>query len=150
MTEQEEGLVKIIFRLDADTWHGSVTESIWAEPVGPNRFRIRNVPFYAFGVSLEDIVLARECSGTFVFESVVTRSGHSTCRLLLNGSNQEAFDAFWFVLAEQGCTYEGGPPPLLAVDIPPEADIHKVYATLQEGEDASVWSFEEGHVGHRV
>jgi hypothetical protein len=31
------GLVKITFPLELGAWHGSTTESVWAEPVGPGQ-----------------------------------------------------------------------------------------------------------------
>jgi Domain of unknown function (DUF4265) len=51
-------------------------------------------------------------------------------------------------LEKDGCTFEGAREKLLAVDVPPRADIYGVYALLQRGEDAGAWEFEEGHCGH--
>ena len=39
---------------------------------------------------------------------------------------------------------------LLAVDIPPNVDIHKAYELLDYGEQAGIWGFEEGHCGHPI
>jgi hypothetical protein len=49
-----------------------------------------------------------------------------------------------------GCSYEEGPNGLLAVDVPPEANIFEVYSALEAGESRDVWTFEEGHCGHAV
>jgi hypothetical protein len=146
-TDDKSGLVKIVFRLDPGAWHGSATESLWAGPVSSNCYRLLNVPFYVFGVNYEDVIEAENTDGVLTFARVVTRSGHSTYRILLNKDSGERFGAFWAPLAEQGCTYEEGHPPLLAVDVPADADLHKVYELLEGGEAASVWSFEEGSVG---
>ena len=39
---------------------------------------------------------------------------------------------------------------LLAIDVPPETDVHAAYALLEKGETDGFWDFEEGHCGHAV
>jgi len=56
----------------------------------------------------------------------------------------------WQQLERSGCTYEQGSARLMAIDIPPKADIHEVYSILEEGEREGLWEFEEGHCGHPV
>ena len=141
-------LVKLVFPLEPGAWHGNARERLWAEPLGKDRYRIRNSPFYAFGMSNEDIVLGTEAEGEILFRSVVLRSGHSTYRLRLRTrdlSTREFVQA-WTPLQALGCSYEEG--PVLAVDVPPSADIYVVYDFLNAGEAANVWEFEEGHCGH--
>ena len=145
-----EGLVKITFHLEPSAWHGSSTESLWADLVGPDQYRLRNVPFYAFDVSYDDVVETVEEAGQLVFAIVIRRGGHSTYRLLVNKPHSDRFESFWKPLAECGCTYEEGHRPLLAVDVPAEADIFEVYRRLEEGQLAEAWSFEEGHCGHQL
>ena len=53
-----ERLVKITIPLPENNLAGADTESLWAEPVGGNAFKIKNVPFYAKGLSCEDVVEA--------------------------------------------------------------------------------------------
>lgn len=143
-------LVKVTFRLDPGEWHGSATETLWAKKVGPELFRLDNSPFFAFGISYQDVVVARGEEGRLVFVQPFARGGHSTYRILLKDDNRASFESLWAPLRTAGCTYEEGPAPLVAVDVPPEADIHEVYRLLQAGEDAGMWSFEEGHCGHAV
>jgi hypothetical protein len=142
-------LRKIFFRLEEGAWHGSATESLWAEPVPGGRYRLRNSPFYAFDVSVEDVVFAREEEGALFFAGVSLRGGHSTYRIMkANGLRPEDFEQCWEPLQQAGCSYEEGPGRILAVDVPPQADIQHVYALLGRGEQAQVWHFEEGHRGH--
>ncbi len=150
MASNTAGLVKVIFQLDPGSWHGSATETVWAEPLGSGRYRLCNVPFYAFDVSYDDVVGAVEGSWGLVFTSVIRRGGHSTYRLLTKDPLRDQFESFWKPLAECGCTYEEGHRPLLAIDVPAEADIFVVYSRLEEGQLAGIWSFEEGHCGHQV
>jgi hypothetical protein len=142
-------LVRLVFVLKPDAWHGNATERLWAEPLGNHRYRLRNSPFYAYGVSFEDIVVGKELEGDIYFESVVIYGGHSTYRLKLEGSRiEQPFVQAWEPLASLGCSYEEG--PVLSVDIPSSTDIHAAYELLQAGAAAGVWDFEEGHCGHPV
>ncbi|WP_309889650.1 DUF4265 domain-containing protein [Archangium sp.] len=145
----EEGLVKLTLPLDGRAWHGSATETLWAEKLTDSRYRLRNTPFYAYGVSAEDLVFAREEEGRLVFTGVALHGGHSTYRIIKSeGVELPRFQERWEPLQKLGCSHEEGPGRLIAVDVPPETDIHTVYALLEQGEQERVWSFEEGHCGH--
>ena len=145
----EAGLVRIVFQLDPEAWHGSATERLWAEPIGEARYRLRNVPFFAFGVSNEDVVFGQSRDGEIHFNGASIRGGHSTYRLRLGAQKRQGplFEQSWMPLKLLGCSYEEG-PLVLAVDVPASANIHSVYARLQAGELAGAWDFEEAHCGH--
>ncbi len=143
--------IKVTFVLDEADWHSHATETVWAEPVGGDRFRLDNVPFYAYGVSYDDTVVATETDEGRLVQRVSERGGHSTYRIFV--SDPEAVEGFrqsWAPLQALGCTLERATRRLLAVDVPPEADIHEVYSGLAKGEAAGVWDFEEAHVGHAL
>lgn len=142
------GLLRIVFELDSSAWHGNATERLWAEPVGEGRFRLRNSPFFAFGVSNEDVVFGEDRGGQLCFAGVSIRGGHSTYRLKLGGQGRgtPTFQEYWTPLEKLGCSYEEG--PVLSVDVPPSADIYAVYGLLEAAEAAGVWVFDEGHCGH--
>jgi len=142
-------LVRITFLLDSALWHGSATERLWAERIGNSRYRLRNSPFFAFGVSAEDIVFGDETDSQIIFKAVSIRGGHSTYRLMIATKRENAaFAKHWEPLQRLGCSYEEG--RVLAVDVPPAADVYAVYKLLEEGEAAGVWEFEEGHCGHSL
>ena len=148
-TEGTKG-VKILFKLEPGMWHGSVTETLWAVPVGPGQYRLENSPFFAFGISFQDVVSAKEEQKTLVFVEALRRGGHSTYRIIPKAGHGSAVARYWDVLERKGCTYEEGPKGLLAVDVPPGTNIFEAYAALQAGEDAGAWTFEEGHCGHAI
>lgn len=143
-------LLRMTFVLEANSWHGNATERLWVESLGKGRFRIRNSPFYVFGLSNEDVVLGKEIDGLLHFEKVLLRGGHSTYRIMLGeaGLNSPEFSRCWSPLAALGCSFEEG--PVLAVDVPAQANIQDAYELLQTGENAGVWDFQEGHCGHIV
>lgn len=142
--------VKVIFELEPSDWHNHATESVWAIPLGDSKYRIQNVPFYAYGVSYDDIVLAEPNEERqLIVQNVSERGGHSTYRVILNpGTTDKDFENAWDKLGCLGCTYERATDRLIAVDIPPETDIYEAYAALESGEQNNVWGFEEAHCGH--
>jgi hypothetical protein len=147
----DEKLVRIICKLDEESWHGFSGEALWAESIGGDRYLIRSAPFYVFDLSVEDIVIARATSEGLVFERVVERGGSSTYRVFVrSGIKDPSFVRFWKPLEKLDCNFELGSRNLLAVDVPPQSDIEQVYAFLEEGESAGVWEFEEGYCGHQV
>ncbi len=149
-----DNLVKILFELD-ENWHGSTTETLWAQKTKEGQYRLDNTPFYVKGVSYGDIVTAEEKEGHLKFSSVAKRGGHSTYRLIVDHAKISPieFKKHWEKFSKMACTFEGGPEfqsedkklKVYAVDIHPEANLDKVYEQLQIGEDAGVWEFEEGH-----
>jgi hypothetical protein len=145
----EGDLVKVRFLLERDAWHGSATETLWAERIDDRRLRLRNVPFYAFGVSAEDVVFAHPADGVFEFDGVSIHGGHSTYRIIIgNKAEASRVEELWARLLDLGCTYEQGSGGLRAVDVPPSADIRAVYSVLEQGEREGIWAFEEGHCSH--
>jgi hypothetical protein len=142
-------LAKVTFLLDKADWHDHARETLWAEPIGGDRFRLDNIPFYAHGVSYGDTVVAPDSDEGRLVRGVSERGGHSTYRIFV--SNTEALQRFpehWTRLKALGCTLERATERLFAVDLPPKADIYQVYEELTKGEAAGVWDFEEAHVGH--
>jgi len=155
-------LRKIRFHISPAEWHGRPSETLWAEPVEETApattFRLRNSPFFAEGVSFLDMISAkpdRDGDG-LEFAGVIERSGHSTY-LILAPAGSANFAKNWNVLQALGCTYESktlstkeGEKILYAVDVPPDADIYAVYEALSDSERNGVWTFQEGHVGHKL
>jgi hypothetical protein len=124
------------------------TESVWAEQISDNHFRVLNSPFYIFGISFEDEVEAEPFGAVFKFVRVVQRSGRSTYRIILQGENTIAGDEFlkmWEPFRNAGCTFEAASPRYIAVDMPPSANVAELYELLERGEEQAVWVFEEGH-----
>jgi hypothetical protein len=92
-------------------------------------------------------------TGNFVndFIEVIERGGHSTYMVLIQPA-ETRIASYWSILKKLGCSYESahielsiGRRLLYSVDIPPTADIHEVYETLERGEDQGVWIFQEGY-----
>lgn len=144
-------LVKVSLPLDPSEWHGNASETVWAAPITSASYRIDNTPFYFFGLSYGDIVLAApDVSGQLIYQAVCAHSGHSTYRLMLNKAHPERFERAWKALEALGCRGERGPGRIFAVDIPAQVDVYAVYSLFEAGECARIWDFEEGHCGHPI
>ena len=144
-------LEKVTLELEKVDWHDHAFETMWARPLGGDRFQLQNVPFYAYGIGYDDVVEASHAGDRNLVRTVVERGGHSTYRIFVtNDAALKRFQEFWYPLERCGCSVERATERLFGVDVPPDADIYRVYDLLQAGQSASVWDFEEAHVGHRL
>ena len=144
-----ENLVKVSITLTSDNIQNASTETLWAEPLGNDNYRLQNSPFAAYGFSYLDVVKARGNETPEVVE-IVENSGHSTYRLLLEAGVLESdrFGQYWQKLEHIGCTYEGSQSKLLSIYVPPSSDIFTAYSILESGESAGVWKFEGAKCAH--
>ena len=119
---------------------------MWAEPVAGGDYQLRNVPFFAYGLSFEDTVQVRKAGEQLLIRKVRSRSGHSTYRIFVK--DDADFEKAWGGLESLGCSYERATEHLYAVDVPAGASIYAVFAALEGGKRHGAWDFEEGHCGH--
>lgn len=126
---------KVLFRVvDED---GTINvETLWAYALGEDAYRLDNSPFYAYSVSVGDVVYAPINAGEErpTFQRVLEKSGNRTVRVILdpplatgNSSDQVIQD-----LLTMGCNYEGANPGYLAIVIPPPADFTAVCELLTQ------------------
>lgn len=149
LSKQHHGLEKLCVVLPPDAWHGFENEWIWGERLGPDTFALRNVPFYAKGLSYDDHVRVEDRDGALVIAEVTRRGGHSTYRLIAkNGRHAPEIRQVLDQLLQLGCELEPATDRLVAVDVAPAADVYAVYGVLTKGEAAGALDFDEGHCGH--
>ena len=143
-----EGLVRIRIVLDrAPDEAGPTEDAVWAEPLGSERFRVESCPFFAYGLSRDDVVRAAgpQGAGAPVLEDVLEKSGHRTLRLVLaHGAALETTSVQHLLerLVGLGCTHELLRPSLVAIDVPAVADLGRVAETLQEAAAQGVLAWE--------
>lgn len=117
-------------------------EGLWAIPMGDDRFKIDNIPFYAKNLSCDDIVKATRQGDDYVFKQVVSPSENSTIRIVLYDLANEG--SVRNDLTNLGCSIEGtGTPGLLAVNVPKKS-IEPVVDFLEEAFAEETLDFEEG------
>ena len=76
-----EGLEKVWMELRKEWGWPYATESMWAKKLGDNLYALRNVPFYAYGLSYDDRLQTEIRDELRHIIKVVDRSGHSTYRI---------------------------------------------------------------------
>lgn len=142
-------MIKIGFKLPKSDWHSHAIEWIWAEPLGNNLYRLRNSPFYAIGYSFLDTVKGTKEDNNIFVHKKIKSSKHSTYRVAFYNKNIPTEDYLKYInaLLELGCTYESH-GILFAIDIPPHANIGKIYKILLENENKEIWGFQEADYSH--
>jgi Domain of unknown function (DUF4265) len=121
--------VKVLLRED------EYAETLWADPVGPDRYRLDNSPFWAYGLSWQDVIEAHpDENGQLACTRVIEKAGHRTVRVIFSPGMDvdSSAKAVMDVVVQLGCTYEGRHPGYLAIDIPPGIDLMKVAGYLTE------------------
>ncbi len=135
---------------DEEGWPPVSTEPIWARPLGDDRYRLLNVPFFALGVSGGDVIEAtRGDDGLRQFAGVVQASGHSTIRIIV--ADPSAVEELAEQILRRGCHVEASfIPALVAIDVPAEEDYAVLKAWLDDLEAAELLDYEEANVapGH--
>lgn len=140
----DEVLVELVVPLprDEETWHDFEAEALWAEELGGGRYLLRSAPFLAYELAAEDVVTAELIDGERRLTGVAERGGGACYRLHVPGGvarAQSRLDA----LEELDVSAEVD-GEWVALDVPAQADLEEVYVLLSDGEEAEVWTFDEG------
>lgn len=152
MPDASPDLVKVRFNLshDADGWPPVDSEGLWAEPLGDDRYRIDNTPWFVPNIAADDVVVALAGSdGELWATEKIHWSGRLTIRVIpfkagsLHGDRQAVLDAF----APMGVSGEGvAQYGIVALDVPADADLGAVKRLLREGQADGRWDYDEGCV----
>ena len=113
--------------------HKGDSETLWAKRIAPGRYRLDNGPFFAYGVSWQDVVEARPGDDDiFEYVRVVSKSGNRTLRVIFNdyGLDDQRAKNILRGIRELGCSYEGMQPRLVSINVPPEANLDSVTTSL--------------------
>jgi hypothetical protein len=109
---------------------GAEIETLWAVPLGGDLYRLDNSPFFAYGVSWQDVVEARKTKENDFPEFVrcVTKSGNRTLRVIFNKLRvtDPAAGLVLGRLVVMGCSYEGMQPRLASINVPPAVELASV------------------------
>ena len=102
----------------------------WAERLSEREFRRDNLPWFAYGVSDDDIVEARttDHEGVFEFVRVIRPSGNRLVRVILEDERQ--VDSVLGPLVGMGCHYEGANRRFISISVPPSVSLEAVGSHL--------------------
>lgn len=139
----EENLTKL--HIDLPQHWATGGESLWAEELGADLYRIRNVPFFAYGLNFHDVVRATADAPDLKPEirEVVEPGGHKTLRLFFADSvDKDEQVKLLESLHAYKAYYERATGIHVAIDIEPEGSYQDVCNKLWEWEKADLLSYE--------
>ena len=126
---------KVLFRVPNQDGTTEV-ETLWATHIESDNYKLDNSPFYAYGVSWEDMVSAPFNSeeGHPTFHHVVSKSGNRTVRVVFDPPIEPGNRSDGIVqrLITLGCSYEGANRKYISVNIPPHVELEPVRKYLIE------------------
>jgi hypothetical protein len=135
MTNSSQPNTKVLFRVANDDGSAGV-ETLWATHLGDDRYKLDNSPFYAYGVSWEDIVYApfNSAEGHPTFQHVVSKSGNRTVRVIFETPVETGNESDRLLqgLVELGCDYEGAGGTYISVNVPRRVELDVVRDYLTE------------------
>ncbi|MFJ4344794.1 DUF4265 domain-containing protein [Pseudomonas sp. NPDC089401] len=132
---------KIVFKLtqDEDGYPGVSFESVWGVQVGPNQYKVDNVPVYVYGVSKGDVVKIEQVDGESVVTDLLYRSGHYTLRVFVEDQDLKA-QVVKDITARGGRCSVSSAFSLFSVDLPPEVDFQAVDSYLNALADGDTFA----------
>ncbi|MFJ3860361.1 DUF4265 domain-containing protein [Streptomyces sp. NPDC090085] len=152
MTNISDGHVKIHFQMevDEDGWPPASVESLWAVDLGDGTVRLDNTPWFVRGVASGDIVQVKiDDDGLRWARETIRASENCTIRLIVlkDGGSAAARQTVLETFHRLGATGEGIEQfRMVALYVPPEADIPRIRKLLEHGAAREWWHWEEGCV----
>lgn len=149
MTQTGAEHVKVHFHLETDgDWPPASIESLWALDRGDGTVQLDNTPWFVRGVACGDVLVTHlDEEGVLWAGHVVEPSQNCTIRLIVlrdkgsGAARQSVLNAF----AELGVGREGIERfGMVALDVPPEADLARVQRLLDHDVVQEWWDMEEG------
>src|SRR5581483_8964114 len=110
-------------------------ETIWATPVDVDQYRLENSPFFAYGVSWQDVVEAKTTVDRVPeFVRCVSKSGNRTLRVIFQNSELKDPPAQSVLqgLRRMGASFEGMQPRMVSINVPPGKDLEEITEFLTE------------------
>ncbi|MEG3627572.1 DUF4265 domain-containing protein [Streptomyces poriticola] len=136
--------------VDGDGRPPASVESLWALDLGDGTVRLDNTPWFVRGVASGDIVRVDvDDDGLLRAGETVHASENCTIRLIVlkDGGSAAARQTVLETFHRFGTTGEGIEQfRMVALDVPPEADIQRIRKLLERGDAKGWWHWEEGCV----
>lgn len=146
--DADSAVVTLHIRLkrDASGYPPFDAEEVEARHVGEHQYELVRPPLFAHGLAVGDTVgVWHDTDGSIStwIDSLVSAGGHSTFRAI--GLGGQPADRPRRIAEQLGCTVvEGHTPGMIAVDVPPTADVVALYSAFAAGRDAGSWDFDIG------
>ena len=110
---------------------GDHVETLWAEPLPDGHYRIDNIPFEIFNISLGDVLVGSERNDMLYADALYEKSGNQTVRIKVpDGLSSPTGVSVIQALDGFGATYETYGDTVLSANVPPAVDFEEVRLKL--------------------
>ncbi|QKJ30362.1 DUF4265 domain-containing protein [Mucilaginibacter mali] len=122
-------------------------ETIWAELVNNEYYKIDNIPFFAPNLAYNDIISVEEDDGVLYFNTLIKSSMHTTIQIIFFDRHKES--EVLKKIEEMGCAWEGMQGgAYYAVDVPPNINYNSIKVFLDEQQQNLVLDYKEACLGN--
>lgn len=142
--------VKVYFDLppDENGYPPAKSEFLWCTPTKRGTYLIDNIPFFVRDISMGDEISADRVDRMLHFTKLIKKSKNSTVRVLLKEPRRAS------MLRKQLSAYGCGSElmdelSLLTISMPPDAEIAKALAFLDEEAERNMIGIEESSVRYQ-
>lgn len=136
--QAEEPTAKVLFRVEYGDDDSADVETLWAFDLGNDNYKIDNLPYFAYGVSWNDVVYAPYDADEerATFKHVVSKSGNRTIRIIFDTSYKEVPESKALLdnLVELGCDFENANSKLVVINVPPSVDLNEAANMINDSE----------------
>nr|WP_303828264.1 DUF4265 domain-containing protein [Asticcacaulis taihuensis] len=139
--------IRITFKLERDEegYPPNDYETLWAEPLEGQLFRIDNAPFFVKGISSDDIVSVVSDGNVTYFDKLIRPSENSTVRIVFYNKFEK--DNIVSHLKYIGCyTEQSHIDSLVSVEIPNNISFNEVMDYIKMWYDKDVLDYEESAI----
>ncbi|MGW2557312.1 DUF4265 domain-containing protein [Streptomyces sp. NPDC001635] len=146
------GRIRVVYQLQQDQgWPPVAEEGVWAVALSDDLVRIDNTPWFIRDLALGDLVRVVADSASILRPvEKISWAGNCAIRIIPYpesgrfGSLQQVLDLF----SPLGVTGEGiAQFGMVALAVPPTADLAAVKGLLSRGSDDGWWDYEEACIG---
>jgi hypothetical protein len=140
---------RVLFQLqkDDDGYPPNEWETLWVKDIENNLYLVDSIPFFIYGISVNDIISAEMIDGELHFRELVSTSGHSTIRVFVN--SEQDVTVIRNLLRELNCDSElSHIKRLFSCNIPPSVSLNEVRQLLTHDENPGKWEYEEATIRH--
>lgn len=121
-------------------------EIIWAESIARNLYRLLNIPFYAEGYAINDIVHCQKNGDWIEVVDLAQDSGNGTIRIYFENPQEGKVEQILDEFTSLGCEFERASATLVAISIPYNVEVpfSQIANYLNSLSDDKVLSWEIG------
>ncbi|HHD78089.1 MAG TPA: DUF4265 domain-containing protein [Epsilonproteobacteria bacterium] len=136
---------KIHVPLNED-WHNFSVETLWGEKINKDVYKIASIPFFAKGISFDDLIKVKlDQDKKLFYDKHISKGDYCTYRFLFDDNDPDATSRrkYLDLLSSYGDMEYYDESDLYALSVP-KKKVHELYKILNQLEKDEILDFEEG------